>query len=99
MPDITPGLTKVQMREAIRDERAVELIFEEHRFWDLKRWKMGEVFKGPVYDVRTIKKNDNTYTYTKYKYEDRVWFNHYYLHPFPPNEVNKLYGLIQNPGW
>ena len=99
MPNIPPGLSKDDMRTKIQDEWAIEFAFEEYRYFDLKRWKLGDVFKGPINDVRIIKNNNNTYTYTKYKYEDRPFFDWYYLHPFPPSEVNLQYGLIQNPGW
>lgn len=99
MPGITLGLSKDEMRKRIQDEWAIEFVFEEYRFFDLKRWKLGDVFKGPVYDVKVKKFNNNTYTYTKYKYEDRPFYDWYYLHPFPPSEVNLGYGLIQNPGW
>ncbi len=99
MPGIPAGLSKDLMRKKIQDEWAIEFAFEEYRFFDLKRWKMGEAFKGPIYDLHIKKFNNNTYTYTKYKYEDRVFFDWYYLHPFPPSEVKLQYGLIQNPGW
>lgn len=99
MPNIPTGLSKDDMRKKIQDEWAIEFAFEEYRYFDLKRWKLGDVFKGPIYDVNVKKFNNNTYTYTKYKYEDRAFFPWYYLHPFPPSEVNLLYGLIQNPGW
>lgn len=99
MPNLPAGLLKDDMRKKIQDEWAIEFVFEEYRYFDLKRWKMGDVFKGPVYDVRVKKFNNNTYTYTKYKYEDRPFYDWYYLHPLPPSEVNLQYGLIQNPGW
>ncbi len=99
MPNIQSGLSKNEMRTKIQNEWALEFAFEEYRYFDLKRWKMGEVFKGPIYDVKVKKFKNNTYTYTKYKYEDRPFLDWYYLHPFPPSEVNLQYGLIQNPGW
>lgn len=99
MPPLSASMTKEEMRSRIQDEWGVEFAFEEYRFWDLKRWKLGDVFKGPIYDLRVKKWNDNTYTYSRYKYEDRVFFDWYYLHPLPPTEINKQYGLIQNPGW
>lgn len=99
MPDIPAGLSRDEMRKRIQDEWAIEFAFEDYRFFDLKRWKLGAVFKGPIYDVAVKKWNDNTYTYTKYKYEDRPFYDWYYLHPLPPSEVNLQYGLVQNPGW
>ena len=99
MPGIPFGLSKDAMRKKIQDEWAIEFAFEEYRFFDLKRWKLGDVFKGPIYDLKVIKRANNTYSYTKYHFEDRVFFDWYYLHPLPPSEVNLQYGLIQNPGW
>jgi hypothetical protein len=40
MPDLPTGLNQTQMRERIRRERRVELVWEEHRFWDVRRWKI-----------------------------------------------------------
>src|SRR5690606_5610040 len=42
MPDIPVGLSKDEMREKIRHERRIELAFESHRFWDIKRWQISE---------------------------------------------------------
>lgn len=92
-------ITTEEMRLWIQRERAIELCFEDSRFFDLKRWKLGETFKGPIYDLNIRITADRRFIYKKYKYEDRYWSDHWYLHPFPPSEVNKLYGLIQNPGW
>ncbi|MEX2336840.1 MAG: RagB/SusD family nutrient uptake outer membrane protein [Fulvivirga sp.] len=99
MPGIPAGLSKNEMRKRIQDEWAIEFAFEEYRFFDLKRWKMGQEFIGPIYDLHVIKNADESYTYTKYLFEERVFFDWYYLHPLPPSEINMQYGLIQNPGW
>jgi hypothetical protein len=99
MPAVPRSMNQSQLRKYIENERSVELFLENHRYFDVKRLKIGDVFKGPIYDVRIIKQKNNTFTYTKYKYHDRAWFNHWYLHPFPYAEVNKGYGLLQNPGW
>lgn len=99
MPTVPRTFTQADMRNYIQNERSVELYLENHRYFDLKRLLMGNVFKDPIYDVKVIRQKNGTYTYTKYKYHERAWFAHWYLHPFPYNEVNKGYGLIQNPGW
>lgn len=41
-PDIAAGLTQAQLRDAIRQERRIELAFEDARFWDVRRWLIGE---------------------------------------------------------
>jgi hypothetical protein len=43
MPPLAPGLNKSQMQDAVRYERRVELAFEEHRFYDVRRWKIANV--------------------------------------------------------
>jgi hypothetical protein len=111
MPNVVSGQSKIQMRETIAHERSVELFYEDHRWFDLRRTLQSE-FKIPVniYNV-SIKKwykrtsataiSPNPYqiTYEKTLYNKRVWYNHWYMNPFPAQEVNKGYGLIQNPGW
>jgi hypothetical protein len=99
MAPVPRTLNQAALRYYIDRERSVELYLENHRYFDVKRTLQGELFKGPIYDVRVIRQRNGSYTYTKYKYHDRAWFTHWYLHPFPYNEVNKGYGLIQNPGW
>lgn len=99
MPAVPRALNQSQLRKYVENERSVELFLENHRYFDVKRLKIGDVFKGPITDVRIIKQKNGSYTYTKYKYQDRAWFNFWYLHPFPYAEVNKGYGLLQNPGW
>ncbi len=42
MPDLPVGLSKGQFRERVRNERAIELAFEDHRFWDIRRWMIAE---------------------------------------------------------
>jgi len=54
-------------------------------------------FRGRIPIIKKL--TNNRYTFKKYIYETRPWFENYYLHPFPVSEVNKQYGLIQNPGW
>ncbi len=58
MPGIPGGLSREQMREKIQNEWAIEFAFEDYRFFDLKRWKLGNVFKGPIYDLH-VKKMKN----------------------------------------
>lgn len=98
MSYVNRSLDKSQLKTFIRNERAVELYAEDHRYFDLKRWKTPEHFTK-IYNVKITKNADKTYSYQKYLHQNRFWGNFWYLHPFPINEVNKGYGLIQNPGW
>jgi hypothetical protein len=101
MPDLPEDLTQAEMRERIRRERQVELAFEEHRFYDVRRWKIASVVENlPGYGI-LINKVGDTFTYEKItalsnrKFEDK----HHWL-PIPRNEIlasdNKL---EQTPGY
>lgn len=97
------NLSKEQFREMILRERAVEFGYEEIRWFDLVRWKrMGDFIK-PLYGVKIWKQADGTLTYEKWEIPARNWRTHWspkwYLSAFPSAEVNKGYGLVQNPGW
>jgi hypothetical protein len=98
MPKLDRTMSQTSLREAIRNECAVEFFAEDHRYFDLKRWKTPDPFKK-IYNLKILKYMNNTYTYEKYLSQTRVWNDFWYLHPFPLAEVLKNYGLIQNPGW
>ena len=93
--DYVDGLDKAQMKDLIRNERRIEMCFEEERFWDLRRWKMTEVMKKPVSGVR-ISADGNTYTYEEV--EDRNFFDYQIYGPIDYFETLK-YNLVQNEGW
>lgn len=78
----------------LRNERRIELAFEDHRFWDIRRWKIGEVVKD-IYGVQVSKSGD----YVKIKVQERVWEDKMYLYPISKSELNKNPGLGQNPDW
>lgn len=95
-------------RERLRNERRVELCFEGHRWWDVRRWMIGEEFQEPLRGVK-IKKDrtvvdehpEVVFTYTPFVVEDRVFdTSKMYLYPISVSEINKTNGeMIQNPGW
>lgn len=104
MPAIPAGLTKEQMRERIRNERRVELAFEEHRFFDVRRWKIAETTeKLPLKGMRVIPNGNGGFNYQTFVVEERSFDatnNKMYLYPIPFQEIAKSNGkLIQNPGW
>lgn len=111
MPSITsasvpPGET---LREAILRERAVEFGYEEVRYFDLIRWKRSDVFTKQLSRliIKKAPKNPDKFSYeistemaeTRQYAKPDKWNNKYFLLPLPVNEINKKYGLIQNPGW
>lgn len=110
MPDITKKEAKPgeELREAILRERALEFGYEEVRYFDLMRWKREDLIRQPL--SRLIVKKVTTepgFTYTPHQgmFEQRqylkegIWSKKYFLLPLPVDEINKKYGLIQNPGW
>lgn len=96
MPELPVGLTNAEFKEKYENERMVELAFESHRFWDVRRWKEGEKLKSV--DVMEIHKNGDSYTYTR-KTMRRVWDDKMYLFPIPDYEMRINPNLTQNPGW
>ena len=106
MPPVTAAIAadKIAFRDAIKRERRIELAFEDHRYWDLLRWKDAEVvLNQPIVGVQVTKvsSNPNVWSYTKRNVATRT-FNkdaHYY-YPFTRAEVvNSNNTLVQNPGY
>lgn len=100
MPDITESGTALITR--YRNERRVELSIEQHRFNDIRRWKLGAaVFAKPALGAR-IDKNGTVleYNLTNVVDNDRKFFEKMYLLPIPHAEVQRSHGkLTQNPGY
>lgn len=97
MPAFPAGMTQADFRTKLRNERMVELAFEDHRFWDIRRWKIGPStinIKGV-----DITKNGAVYTYAPKDVETRVWDDKMYLYPIPQTEMFINHNLVQNPGW
>ncbi|WP_375444945.1 RagB/SusD family nutrient uptake outer membrane protein [uncultured Fibrella sp.] len=100
MPPLPAGLSQADMRERIRNEKRVEFAFEDHRFWDVRRWMQGPTYFGkPLNGVSITRNADNTFTYTPVKVEDRAFSPKMYLYPIPQSELNIVTGMIQNPLW
>jgi hypothetical protein len=96
---IATGISQAAMRDLIRNERRIELAFEEHRFWDVRRWKTAaQDLSGPVFGMK-ITKNGNVYTYEKVQAGNMVFNEKLYLMPIPYEETLKNSVLEQNPGW
>jgi hypothetical protein len=105
MPGLKAGMDKVTLRNAILRENVLEYAYEQVRFFDLNRWKRSDIWKTTAQLTGlTITKVGSGFTYTKKPTPDpRVSFQNFnprlYLEPIPVGEINKKYGLIQNPGW
>jgi hypothetical protein len=78
-------------------ERMVELAFEDHRFWDVRRWKKGADYFTTINIMKIAKSGDAT-TYTR-QTKSRLWNDRNYLFPIPFEETKINPNLTQNPGW
>jgi starch-binding outer membrane protein, SusD/RagB family len=98
MPVFPAGMTKDQFRTKLQNERRVEMAFEGQRFWDIKRWKIGNTTKD-IYGMGITKNTDGTFNYTKNLVESRIFDDKMNLYPIAQSEIYKNNKLKQNPGW
>lgn len=101
MPDVVAA-DKDEMRERIKHERQIELAFEEHRFWDLLRWKDAEtVLNKPIYGIKNSPQKHNTFSQEQFVVANRTFdAAKMYLYPIPQEEIVKAAGAVdQNPNW
>ena len=90
------------MREMIRRERRVELAFETHRFFDTRRWLIGEETNGqPFYGMNIYANTDapGSEFWQRSLFENRVFEPKHYLYPLPQSELERNSLLVQNPLW
>ena len=90
------------MRTRIQNERRVEFAFEEHRAWDVRRWKIASSTLGSdLKGVQVTKKDEmnDSYEYIPYVTKSRVFKPKMYWYPIPQSEKLKLKSWNQNPGW
>ena len=93
---------KEKMTALIRNERRLELCFENKRFWDLRRWQMplNESIRGMKIVKIDPDQVDSPLSYTPFEVEDRKFDSSYQWYgPIPKDEVLKWSNLIQNKGW
>ncbi|RYE16769.1 MAG: RagB/SusD family nutrient uptake outer membrane protein, partial [Sphingobacteriaceae bacterium] len=89
-------------RNALKHDRRIELAFEDHRYWDLLRWKDAEtVLNQPIQGVTVTKNANNTYSYSVVNVATRTFRNPaMYYYPFSQTQiVNSKGTLAQNPGY
>jgi len=105
MPPLS-GLTKEQFRQKVRNERDIEMAFEDYRLCDIRRWLIAEedgVMAGNMWGLEINRLNTVTpfptaFSYLPFVFETRTFQKRLYLYPFDNNEVLKG-NLKQNPGW
>ncbi|WP_352422839.1 RagB/SusD family nutrient uptake outer membrane protein [Proteiniphilum sp.] len=102
MKELPPNLTQEEMRSRIRNERRVELAFEEHRFWDVRRWKILDKTDRNVTGMEIMKDNDNALFYKRFSLGERnAWQEKFLIFPLPIGDVSNIpnFSEQQNPGW
>jgi starch-binding outer membrane protein, SusD/RagB family len=106
LPGLSAGLTQTEMRDAIRQERRVELCFENKRFFDIKRWKIAEQvltvdLHGMKVENTVPSNNSGVWKYTPVSLNHpHKFFPKQYMQPIPqPVIAQNPNGLFQNPGY
>ena len=84
------------MRQLIRNERRIEMCFENKRFWDLRRWKADLNVPTKGMDVKQVA---GQLQYNVIDVENRNYKDYMYYGPIPDAEVKKWSNLDQNTGW
>ncbi|WP_188752445.1 RagB/SusD family nutrient uptake outer membrane protein [Parapedobacter defluvii] len=96
MPDVTASGN--ELSEAIKLERQIELCFEGHRFFDVRRWKIAmETENRPLRGVTIEKKPSGGFSYSYFILQDRKFEERNYWYPIPKYEMDKNENLEQNP--
>ncbi len=103
--------SKELLRDRIRNERAVELMYENHRFKDIRRWMIAHtVFNSstPIKGMKATRKNPTEpdkrkleFTYETFTMTDqvRVFGFRNYWYPLDPTVSARYPKIVQNPGW
>ncbi|MCD8274773.1 MAG: RagB/SusD family nutrient uptake outer membrane protein [Alistipes sp.] len=112
--DLTPDrLDPDKFREAYRQERAVELMFENHRWWDIRRWMIAHELFASTYPIKGLRavppeghKNVSdksslqfTFSIIDITTEIRNFQMQNYWYPFTQSDVSSIPSFKQNPGW
>lgn len=92
--------TQAEARAIIQNERAIELAYEQHRIWDIRRWKIGDLIDGKFVHGMRITKAGNKYNYERIEIRTRYFKPIYYYFAIPKDDVTISGGkLLQNPGY
>src|SRR5476651_2799725 len=98
---MNPNMDVPTMRAFVQNERHIELMYENTRWDDVRRWKIAMVTQNGKNKLMQITKNANgTYTYLVVPSFYLHSFNERnYLFPIQNSEIRKAPAMVQNPGW
>jgi hypothetical protein len=105
IPALTGTFDQATMRSLIQRERCIELSYEGHRFFDIRRWKIATVPEGRQggdffgMNVFTGTGLSDPAFYVRTRTSTRVWFDRYYFFPLPQSEVQKNLNMVQTFGY
>ena len=107
LPPVASGMSQEEFRKALILERELEFGFEEVRWFDMVRWGITEAFTTKLQALEVTGNKQKNATGFTYKVVNamptRSWYSDFdtkwYLAPIPAAEINKGYGMTQNPGW
>jgi hypothetical protein len=108
MPNFESIADKDSMRKKIHRERRIELAYEDHRWWDLIRWRRSvDVLNGKTFTGVKVTKHVDDQGAVTFSYEypvikkrkEQVFKEHHYLQPIPHSEREKNPNLDQNIGY
>jgi hypothetical protein len=100
MPNVTSG-GGADLIAKIQQERRIELCFEGHRFFDLRRWGLAETGNGDALGIIITPTNasNTTFSYQVDTVQTRVWMPSFYYYPIPRSEIEANPNLTQNPNY
>ena len=100
MPDLT-STGGDDLIQKIRQERRIELCFEGHRFFDLRRWGIADQGNGDALGIIITPTNpqNTTFSYQVDTVQTRVWLPSFYFYPIPRSEIQADPALTQNSGY
>ena len=84
-----------KLRQLIRKERRLELAFEDHRFYDVRRWRIGAQTQGKLHGLKFVSPTE----FTVETVDTRSWDDRLYLHPIPYEEIIRVSAIKQNTGY
>ena len=100
LANLPTGLSASDFKQKYENERFVELAFEGHRFFDVRRWKEADKYFTNIRGLEITKNADGTFTETVKTVQTRQWSDKMYLFPIPQSEILKSGNVLtQNPGW
>jgi len=98
---LADGMSQSAMRDVIRNDRRIEMAFEEQRFWDLRRWKIAEnVYNKPLHGIRIAKSGTTlNFSVETLNIPFQFFAPRMYRYAIPYSEIVKNTNLKQNDGY